>query len=58
MRDSIFTKGRAQTGRAYCPTLHSSGQPLAAAELERVCRAWHGTMSVQVRQPGISRAEG
>ncbi len=24
----------------------------------RVCRAWHVTMEVQVRQPGIRRAEG
>ncbi|AEG01358.1 hypothetical protein Metme_2979 [Methylomonas methanica MC09] len=24
----------------------------------RVCRAWHVTMSVKVRQPGVRRAEG
>ncbi len=29
-----------------------------AGYLERVCRAWHVTMSVEVRQPGLSRAEG
>ncbi len=28
------------------------------AQEERVCRAWHVTMSVQVRQPGFRRAEG
>jgi len=30
----------------------------AAAGLNRVCRAWHVTMSVKVRQPGFRRAEG
>jgi hypothetical protein len=30
----------------------------AAADAERVCRAWHVTMSVEVRQPGFRRAEG
>ncbi len=26
--------------------------------LLRVCRAWHVTMAVEVRQPGFRRAEG
>lgn len=30
----------------------------ADRSLPRVCRAWHVTMSVKVRQPGIRRAEG
>jgi len=33
--------------------------PQAARPLPpRVCRAWHVTMSVKVRQPGFRRAEG
>ena len=31
---------------------------LNAAYVKRVCRAWHVTMSVKVRQPGFRRAEG
>jgi hypothetical protein len=29
----------------------------AVAEPERVCRAWHVTMQVEVLQPGFCRAE-
>ena len=29
-----------------------------ASPYPKVCRAWHVTMSVQVRQPGFRRAEG
>ena len=31
---------------------------LAAAETERVCRAWHRTGEVRVLTPGIGGAEG
>ena len=31
---------------------------MRAVDAGRVCRAWHVTMSVEVRQPGFRRAEG
>jgi len=40
------------------PTTGSTRPATPAREPERVCRAWHVTMSVQVRQPGFRRAEG
>ena len=39
-------------------TIRSSGPPPAAAELKRVCRAWHESSRVKVLTPGIRRAEG
>jgi len=38
-------------------TLRCSGPP-SAAELQRVCRAWHRASEVRVLAPGVSGAEG
>ena len=39
-------------------SLRSLGPANAGPLTSRVCRAWHVTMSVKVRQPGFRRAEG
>ena len=39
-------------------SLRSLGPANAGPLTKRVCRAWHVTMSVKVRQPGFRRAEG
>ena len=40
------------------PHTDARGRAARAGGLRRVCRAWHVTMSVEVRQPGFRRAEG
>ena len=35
-----------------------TGPPSAAAQRERVCRAWHRTIGVKVPEPGKGGAEG
>ena len=39
-------------------TNHCSRPLNAAAEIWRVCRAWHSTSQVQVLIPGVRKAEG
>jgi hypothetical protein len=44
--------------RIVCLTNLSSGRLIAAADLKRVCRAWHRTYEVNVLGPGIRGAAG
>ncbi len=40
------------------PNILINADGCVAGYRERVCRAWHVTMQVQVLQPGFRRAEG
>ncbi len=40
------------------PTFNPDSAKVRSRLILRVCRAWHVTMAVEVRQPGFRRAEG
>jgi hypothetical protein len=52
---ALTTRCRRRAGAAI---LFSTAMLSARLSGKRVCRAWHVTMSVGVRQPGFRRAEG